>query len=211
MASAGKERNNPPPWSLRDLPRALGLLRRLAPRNDRRGVPLLAMTRARGFVPANYTLLNAVSSGSQMEADQLQLGHLLDSISRSLLAEAALLEPAVRHQVGAPLGTPVDHQVARLDLAHKPHRPLQILGEDGGRKAVDRVVGKPDRLVERLEPRDRHGRTEQLVAGDPHLGPDVGDDRGGIDGPLALPARGHPRAARHRLPPPLLDPDSPLP
>ena len=30
---------------LRSLPRALGLLRRIAPRNDRRGVPLLAMTR----------------------------------------------------------------------------------------------------------------------------------------------------------------------
>ena len=30
---------------LRSLPRALGLLRRIAPRNDRRGVPLLAMPR----------------------------------------------------------------------------------------------------------------------------------------------------------------------
>src|SRR5579864_478198 len=66
----------------------------------------------------------------QVEHDHLQLGHLLDRVLGTFLPEAALLEAAVGHQVDAPLRSPVDVDVAGLDLAGEPHRPVDVLRED---------------------------------------------------------------------------------
>src|SRR5437879_1959810 len=95
-----------------------------------------------------------VVSGREVEDHHLELRHLVDRVRRTLFAEPGLLEPAVGHPVGQPLGPPVDVKFARLDLAREPPRPLEVLGEDSRRESVVRVVRERDRLVDVVERRD---------------------------------------------------------
>src|SRR5262249_49338407 len=87
----------------------------------------------------------------EVEAPHLQLGHLLDGVPRAFLAEARFLQPAIGHEVGAPLRPPVDVQVARLHLARELPRRLQILGEDAGGQTVVGVIRERDGLVDVVE------------------------------------------------------------
>ena len=52
------------------------------------------------FAAARFDV--AASRGLAVEDDGLQLGHLLDGVARAFLADAAALQAAVGHQVGAP-------------------------------------------------------------------------------------------------------------
>ena len=51
-----------------------------------------------------------------VDDDHFGLRHFLDGVFRAFLAHAALLQAAIRHQVGAPLGAPIDVDIPRLHL-----------------------------------------------------------------------------------------------
>ena len=76
-----------------------------------------------------------------VDDDHFGLRHFLDGVFRAFLAHAALLQAAIRHQVGAPLGAPIDVQVTRVAVAHELHRSVDVVGEDGGTEAVIGIVG----------------------------------------------------------------------
>src|SRR5262245_13474038 len=96
-------------------------------------------------------------SRGQMEDDHLQLGHLLNAVAWALLAESGLLEAAVGDAVGPPLRSPVDVQVAGLDLAGELPGPVDVLGEDAGSQSVVGVVGQGNRFVDVVERSDGDG------------------------------------------------------
>src|SRR6266508_610865 len=78
----------------------------------------------------------------EVEHDHLQLGHLEHGVGRPLLAEAGLLEAAIGHEIRAPLRSPVDVEVSRLDFARELPRPLQVIGEDPCRETELGVVSQ---------------------------------------------------------------------
>src|SRR5262245_9218497 len=67
--------------------------------------------------------------------DRFHLGHLLNRVFRPLLAEAALFQAAVRHQIGPPHRPPVDMQVARIDFAGKSQGRVDVLREQARTQA----------------------------------------------------------------------------
>src|SRR5262249_13838698 len=75
-----------------------------------------------------------------VDDDHFQLGHLFNGVARPLLAQAAVLQSAVRHQVRAPLRAPVDVNVPGLDGLGELERPVDVLGKQGGAQAVFGVV-----------------------------------------------------------------------
>src|SRR3954464_11646747 len=68
--------------------------------------------------------------GLAVQDDRLLLGHLGDGGARAFLADAAALQAAVGHEVGAPERGPVDVDVAGVDLPNPPDCPREIGGED---------------------------------------------------------------------------------
>ncbi len=98
-------------------------------------------------------------------------------------------------------------EVAGLDLPGESHGPADVLGEDPRGKAIDRIVGQRDGLVDGLERRDRHGRAEELVARDPHVARHVGHHGRRVDRADAGPPGHEPSPLAHGLVHPLLDPD----
>ena len=62
-----------------------------------------------------------------MNHHHLGLGHFLDGVLGAFLAEAAVLEAAVGHEVGAPHGAPVDVQVAAVHLARETQGGIEVL------------------------------------------------------------------------------------
>src|SRR5439155_14514636 len=50
----------------------------------------------------------ATGASALLDDNRLHLRHFLDGVTRPLVAHAALLEPPVRHQVGAPRRCDVD-------------------------------------------------------------------------------------------------------
>src|SRR5712692_9949221 len=123
-----------------------------------------------------------------MHHHHLQLGHLLDGVLRAFFAKAAFFEAAVGHEVGAPLGAPVDVEVAAVDFAGEAHGGLETLGEDGGGEAVAAVVGEGDGFVDARGGGESDGGPEELVVRNAHLGIDVGDYGGGVESALASAA-----------------------
>src|SRR6266480_2891592 len=109
-----------------------------------------------------------------MEHHRLQLGHLVDRRARALLADAAPLEAAVGHRVGAPERRRVDLDRAAVDLGREPQRALEIRGEEAGPKTIVAVV------------RERDRRPEELPAGDLERRVDVAEDARRDDGTVAF-------------------------
>ena len=66
------------------------------------------------------------------EHHHFEFGHLLNRVGRALFAHAAVLEAAIGHEVGPPLGRRVDVQIARFHLFGEPHGPVDVLSEDPG-------------------------------------------------------------------------------
>ena len=72
-----------------------------------------------------------------------------------------------RPRAGRRAGAAVDVQDAGLDAVEELLDLGLVLAVDAGRQPVDRVVGERDRLVERIDGRDRGERREQLVTEQP--------------------------------------------
>ncbi len=68
-----------------------------------------------------------------MKHNHLFFAHFADRVLGAFLSQAAVFEAAVGHQVGAPLGAPVNVQVARIDFAGEAHGPLEVARENAGR------------------------------------------------------------------------------
>src|SRR6476646_5382942 len=83
-----------------------------------------------------------------MEHHRLQLGHLVDRRARALFPDAAPLEAAVRHRVGAPEWGRVDLARAAVDLGREAQRALEIRREEAGPEAVVAVVRERVRLFD---------------------------------------------------------------
>src|SRR6476659_9650029 len=82
--------------------------------------------------------------GPAVQDDRLLLGHLRDRGPRPFLADAAALEAAVGHEVGATQRRPVDVDVACVDLADGPDGAREIGGEDPRGEAEGGAVGLGD-------------------------------------------------------------------
>src|SRR5262245_4163168 len=100
--------------------------------------------------------------------DRFHLGHLLNRVFRPFLAEAALFQAAVRHQIGPPHRSPVNMQVAGINLAGKSQRRINVLCEQARTQAIPRLIGELDRFFQARCFRDADCRAEQLVARDLH-------------------------------------------
>src|SRR4051794_37541012 len=124
--------------------------------------------------------------GPAVQDDRLLLGHLGDRSARPLLADAAALQAAVGHEVGAPERRPVDVDVARVDLPDGPDRACDIRREDPGGEAERGAVGLGDGRLPVLGLAHRDRRPEQLLLAERRRRVDVGDHRRGDDGAVAL-------------------------
>ena len=51
-----------------------------------------------------------------MDNDHFSFGHFLNRILGAFLAHSTVFEPAVGHEVGAPLGSPINVDIAGVDL-----------------------------------------------------------------------------------------------
>src|SRR4051812_2473541 len=92
-------------------------------------------------------------------------------------AEAGVLNPAPGALAGAVgEGVVVDPDHPRLDPPGDPGAALAVLGPDGGAEAEFGVVGEVDRLLLGVDDDDRQHRAEDLLAHDPHLVGDAGED-----------------------------------
>src|SRR5919109_3900241 len=96
--------------------------------------------------------------GPAVEHDRLGLGHLGDGGAWSFLADAAALEAAVGHEVGAPQGGPVDVDAAGVDLTHGLDGAGHVPGEDAGGQAVAGAVGLGNGRLPVLGRADGDGR-----------------------------------------------------
>src|SRR4051812_48448927 len=95
-------------------------------------------------------------------------------------AEAGVLDAAPGALAGAVAeGVVVDPDHPRLDPPRDAGAPLAVLGPDRGAEAELGVVGKVDRLLLGVDDDDRQHRAEDLLAHDPHLVGDAGEDGGG--------------------------------
>src|SRR6266540_4180103 len=123
------------------------------------------------------TGMDPPSPGTAVQDDGLGFGHLRHRGAWTFLAQAAALQPAVRHQVGAPQWGPVDVDVPGVNLADCPDGPADVAGEDARRQAVRGAVGLCDRRWPVFRGADRHRRSEQLILAQRRGRVDVGDHR----------------------------------
>src|SRR5512132_4396816 len=189
----------PATWPWPKMPRAAGTSRRRSPsatecwaaRYLTMAWATVRRTVRRGVTVMGRSPFNGLSPGPAVEHDRLDLGHLLDGGAGARLADAAALEAAVRHQVGPPQGRPVDVDGPRVDLAHGPHGPGHVRGEDPRPEPVAGPVGLGDRLGPVVGPANGHRRPEQLLLAEGRGRVDVGH-HGRLDHrPLAVAAGEH--------------------
>ena len=64
-----------------------------------------------------------------MNDHHLFLGHFADGIMRTFLAQAAVLQPAIGHEIGPPLSSPVDVEISTVDLAGELQGSGNVTGE----------------------------------------------------------------------------------
>ena len=64
--------------------------------------------------------------------------------------------------------------VARFHLLGKLEGPVEVFGENCGAETIVGVVGHGDGLIDIVDPADAESWTENLVAGDLHLGCYIG-------------------------------------
>lgn len=120
-----------------------------------------------------------------MDDDHFFFGHFADGVFGAFFTESAGFDPAVGHEVRAPLGGPVDVEVAAIDFAGEAEGAVDVLREDARGEAVLGVVGEGEGCIERGDRSDGDGGAEEFFATDAHAGRDLGNDRGGVDGPGA--------------------------
>ncbi|KAJ6443171.1 WD40 repeat-like domain-containingprotein [Purpureocillium lavendulum] len=90
-------------------------------------------------------------------------------------ANATLLDTS-KGDAGVSVLAAVDPDHAGLDLGGDAMSTLEVLGEDGGAKAVRRVVGPADGLCFVAEPADDDNGAEDFLLEDAHLVLDLGED-----------------------------------
>src|SRR3954463_9071883 len=98
-----------------------------------------------------------------VEDDRLLLRHLGDGRARPLLADTTTLEAPIRHQVRTPQRSPVDVDVAGVDLPDRPDRTRDVRSENAGGQAECGAVRLGDGRLPVLGGADCHGRAEELV------------------------------------------------
>src|SRR3954453_21823922 len=158
------------------MPRVAGVSRRRSPSGtgdclDREGATARGTVK-RTVLPERLLLMVALSArvwsrggsspGPARQDHRLLVGHLGDRGARAFLADAAALEAAVRHEVGAPERGPVDVDVAGVDLADALDRPCEVGGEDPGGETERGAVGLGEGGLPVVVLTDRDGRAEQL-------------------------------------------------
>src|SRR4029078_1849499 len=106
----------------------------------------------------------------------------VDAEPTEFATDPALLVAAER-QLRVALEEGIDPDGARPDgSAHSAHRGA-VTGPDTSRKAKQRGVRDPNRLLGRVEGQDGQDRPEDLLPGDPHRRLDAREDRGVDESP----------------------------
>src|ERR1700738_1292032 len=98
-----------------------------------------------------------------------------------------------------PDGWGVDVRDARLEIADGGEGAVDVTGVERRREAVVDGVGDLDGLLEGVELEEADHRSEDLFAGDAHLGGYAGEDRRGEERALAKIAFGEGMAAGEEL------------
>jgi len=70
----------------------------------------------------------------------------------------------------------VDPDRPSLERTRDPHRTADVVGEDAGRKAVLRFIGRLDDLLFGVEGGEDDDGAEDLLLNDLHIGSDVTED-----------------------------------
>src|SRR5690606_31808282 len=113
--------------------------------------------------------------GLLRDADDLRLHIPLEPDDRILPPEPRLLRAAERHErAGRPVL--VDPRGADLETLGDRFAPLEIIRPDRAREPVARIVRAPNRILDLGEPKDRHDRTELLLAHEPRRLVDIRDE-----------------------------------
>ena len=106
------------------------------------------------------------------------LGVEVEAVLAALAAEPARLHATERRSQVADVVRVEPHH-AGLDAMGDAVAATQVVGPDVGGEAVAGVVGQPNGLVFVVERRDAHDGAEDLLLEDAHVGPHVGEHRGG--------------------------------
>src|ERR1700742_2624246 len=140
-------------------------------RADSAPIPL-AVPVITAIFPAN---LPGISTLRGRVIDVLQLGVVLERVGAELAADARLLE-AAEGRAHPHRAVRVDRDHAGLDRPRDAQRAPPVAGPDRAGKAVDGVVGEPDRLGLAAERDHRDDRAEDLLAGGAIVVGDRGQD-----------------------------------
>src|SRR5690625_66075 len=133
-------------------------------------------------------LAGGLSGGTQLEGEQLRLGHLLDREADALAAQAGALGTAEAHGVDAVVARVADYHPAVLELLAQPEGQRQVVGEHARLQAkVDRV-GDLHRLAGRVERDDDANRPVDLLAVEARLPGHACEERRQVVGALAAAA-----------------------
>ena len=109
-----------------------------------------------------------------MDHDRFHFGHLFDGIFGAFLAHAALLQPAVGHQVGSPHWPPVDLQIAAIDTFSELHGGVDVLREDPRAQTVACVIRQTNSFINVRSTCDSDSGAKQFVAADSHVRMNIG-------------------------------------
>ena len=145
-------------------------VRALAVEQLRRGADRLAEGAVVGVPPE-------VAGQPRLPGVHLDVDALVEAEFGVRAADAGVLDAAPGALAGAVAeGVVVDPDHPRLDPPRDPLALLAVLGPDRGAEAELGVVGEVDRLLLGVDDDDRQHRAEDLLAHDPHLVGDAGED-----------------------------------
>src|SRR2546422_11428056 len=131
-----------------------------------------------------------------VDVDRLPLREDVQSRLPRLAVAVARVLRAAKRQMHLGAGRPrVDVGDARLKVAHRAERLVDVAREDRRGKAVPDPVGDADRLVEVAHLDERRRRTEDLLLCDAHARVDVAEDGGPVEEALREIALGRDLAA----------------
>src|SRR5450631_1340634 len=124
--------------------------------------------------------------GSPRQGIGLHIGEALHRFLHAfLVAQARILDAAERREFQAITGHLAHVDATDDEFADKARDPVQAIGADGGGQPVVGRVGDRNRVVDGLEANDRRNGTEGFVFYDRHVGRDVIEHRGRVQGSLA--------------------------
>src|SRR4051794_9917128 len=162
------------------LAQGLRPLRTLAVEQLRRGADRVAEGAVVGVPPE-------VAGEAGLPGVVLDVGALVEAEFGVRAADAGVLDATPGALAGAVAeGVVVDPDHSRFDPAGDPLALLAVPGPNRGAEAELGVVGEFDRLLLAVDRDDRQDRTEDLLAHDPHLVADAGED-GRCDEPARHP------------------------